>query len=95
MARMSWRVKPRFWLILIALMLSVSFALYTAQEDIIANQAAQIESLHQQKVAMEIEIASAERKLAFSKSDEYIERIARSWGMIKDNEVLYVQPENN
>lgn len=95
MARVVKRVKPRFWLLMMSLVLIVFFALYTAQEKVIATQASQIEELRQQKEEMEIEIASAERKLAFSKSDEYIERTARGWGMIKEGEVLYVEPDNN
>jgi len=92
MARTVWRVKPRFWLLLMALVLSVFFGLYTAQEALIASNNAQIEELRQRKAGLEIEIASAERKLEFSKSDDYIERMARSMGMVKENEVLYVLP---
>ena len=48
MARVVKRVKPRFWLLMMSLVLIVFFALYTAQEKVIATQASQIEELRQQ-----------------------------------------------
>lgn len=93
MARIT-RVKPRFWLILMALMLSAFFALYTTQEDVIARQAEQIAELQGKKDDLEVRIAADTRKLEFSKSDEYIERVARSMGMVMPGEVLYVEPKS-
>lgn len=91
MARYTRRVKPRFWLILMALMLLAFFWLYGTQESVIEQQEAAIAELTATKETMEVEIASAERKLEFSKSDDYIERIARSQlGLVMPDEVLYV-----
>lgn len=96
MARGARRVKPRFWLILMALMLLVFFGLTSSQDELIAQQAAVIEELNMTKDTMEVEIASAQRRLEFSKSDDYIERIARSQlGLVMPDEVLYVDTDQN
>lgn len=96
MARSARRVKPRFWLILMVLMLSVYIVLTSSQRDLIEQQAAVIDELTLTKETMEVEIASAQRRLEFSKSDDYIERIARSeLGLVMPDEVLYVQSNND
>ena len=76
MARRAWRVKPRFWLLMMGVMLSLFSFVWSSQQELIEQKAALIEELQLTKENMEIEIAQAERQLQFSKSDEYIERIA-------------------
>ena len=89
------QVKARFWLILMAALLSLFFALYTSQENLIQQRSRYIQELLQQKTQLEIEIDSAERRLDFAKSDDYVERIARSQlGLIMPDEVLYVNSAN-
>lgn len=94
MARGKKKVQPRFWLILIALTLAAFVYFYSAQETLMANQQAIIAELSDKKEQMTVEIAEAERKLEFAKSDEYVIRVARSsLGMVMPDEVLYV-PSN-
>ncbi|MBQ3223464.1 MAG: septum formation initiator family protein [Clostridia bacterium] len=96
MARSRRRVQPRFWLILIALMLSAFALVWSSQQDLIEQREAMIEELTAAREQMEIEIAEAQRQLQFSKSDEYIERLARSeLGLVMPDEVLYVSPQND
>jgi len=96
MARSRMRVQPRFWLILIALMLSAFALVWSSQQDLIEQREAMIEELTAAREQMEIEIAEAQRQLQFSKSDEYIERLARSeLGLVMPDEVLYVSPQND
>ena len=90
MARRVWRVKPRFWLLMMGVMLSLFSFVWSSQQELIEQKAALIEELQLTKENMEIEIAQAQRQLQFSKSDEYIERIARTRGLVMPNEVLYV-----
>lgn len=91
MARYTLKIKSRFWFILMALMLIVSAIVTAEQNQTIAVQSARIAEMTATKENMEIDIASAERKLEFCKSDDYIERIARSQlGLVMPDEVLYV-----
>jgi len=96
MARNARSVKPRFWLILMALFLSVFAYVTSTQNELLAQQNAVIEELTLAKEDMEKKIAAAQRRLEFSKSDDYIERIARSeLGLVMPDEVLYVQQNND
>ncbi len=96
MARAAKRVKPRFWLILMAIMLVGFFYLYSTQEAVLRQQAEAITQLRETASQMEVEIAASTRKLEFSKSDDYVERIARSsLGMVMPEEVLYVSSGSN
>lgn len=96
MARSRRRVQPRFWLILIALMLSAFALVWSSQQDLIEQREAMIEELTAAREELEIRIAESQRQLQFSKSDEYIERLARSeLGLVMPDEVLYVSPQND
>ena len=96
MARAAKRVKPRFWLILMAVMLVAFFYLYSTQETMLRQQNEAIAQLRQTAEQMEADIAASTRKLEFSKSDDYVERIARSsLGMVMPEEVLYVSSGSN
>ena len=96
MARAVKRVKPRFWLILMAVMLVAFFYLYSTQEAVLRQQGELIAQLRQTAEQMEVDNAASARKLEFSKSDDYVERIARSsLGMVMPEEVLYVSTGSN
>lgn len=90
------RVKPRFWLLLTAVMLCVFFAVYSSQKDVIVQQASALEELMQIKADLEVEIDSAERRFEFAMSDEYIERMARrECGLVMPDEILYQSAANH
>ncbi|MDO4739390.1 MAG: septum formation initiator family protein [Eubacteriales bacterium] len=96
MARNSWRVKPRFWLILIVLILSVFMFLDANQNKMIDQREAVLQELQKTKEDLEVRVASDQRKLEFSKSDDYIERMARiHLQMVMPNEILYVESDTH
>ncbi len=79
-----------------AIMLVVFFYLYSSQEAVLRQQRETIAQLRETAQSMEVEIAASARKLEFSKSDDYVERIARSsLGMVMPEEVLYVSQGSN
>lgn len=96
MPRNSWRVKPRFWLILIVLILSVFVFLDANQNKMIDQREAVLQELQKTKEDLEVRVASDQRKLEFSKSDDYIERMARiHLQMVMPNEILYVESDTH
>lgn len=88
-------VKPRFWLLLIAVMLVVFGSVYISQAQYLSMQAQHIEALEEEKNRALDENAALERKIAFAKTDEYVERVARDQlGLLKKNEVRFVSGGN-
>jgi len=84
-------VKPRFWLLLIAVLLVVFGSVYISQAQYLSMQAQHIEALVEEKNRALDENAALERKIAFAKTDEYVERVARDQlGLLKKNEVRFV-----
>lgn len=84
-------VKPRFWLLMMAVLVLVFVGFYTSQSGYMARQQAQIALLEAQRDEIVAENAMLERKIAFSKTDEYIERTAREdLGLLKPGEVRFV-----
>ncbi len=82
----------RFWVLVFGV-LAIAFCIMQSKtETLLANQEIELSYLEQQREQLLVEISDAERKLAFSKSDDYIERIARSQlGLVMPDEVLYVE----
>jgi len=96
MARNARSVKPRFWLILMALFLSVFAYVTSTQNELLAQQNAVIEEQTMATEDMEVKIVTSQRRLVFSRSDDYIESNARSdLGLVMPDEVLYVQQNND
>lgn len=88
-------VKPRFWLLLIAVMLVVFGSVYISQAQYLSMQAQHIAALEEEKNRALDENAALERKIAFTKTDEYVERVARDQlGLLKKNEVRFVSGGN-
>lgn len=85
------RIKPRFWVLMMAVMLFVFGMVYITESRYMDNQRAQIALLTQQRDEIVAENAALERKIAFSMTDEYIERAARTnFGLLKPGEVRFV-----
>ena len=85
------RIQPRFW-IGMALVAAIVFALVhmVEQRHIVAQQR-EIDRLIAERDVIVAENAALERKIAFSKTDEYIERTARTdLGLLKPGEVRFV-----
>lgn len=88
---MRLRIQPRFWLIVIALMLiafSVSFAL--AQHSLNEGRQA-LAAATAQRDALRDEVHTLKTTLEFSQTDDYIIRVARDeLGMIMPGEIRYI-----
>ena len=84
-------VKPRFWLLMMAVLAMVFCGVYISQNQYLSSQAENIQALEQLKSQALDENAALERKIAFAKTSEYVERVARDQlGLLKKNEVRYV-----
>jgi cell division protein FtsB len=88
-------VKPRFWLLMMAVLAVVFMSVYVSQGQYLSTQAGSIQALEQQRAQALDENAALERKIAFAKTSEYVERVAREQlGLLKKNEVRFVSGEN-
>lgn len=88
-------VKPRFWLLMMAVLTAVFFGVYVSQGQYLASQEESIRALEQLKVQALDENAALERRIAFAKTSEYVERVAREQlGLLKKNEVRFVAGGN-
>ncbi len=85
------RIKPRFWFMMMVVMLIAFGVVYLTEANYMEGQRANIAKLTQERNQLLAENATIERKIAFSKTDEYIERTARSeLGLLKPGEVRFV-----
>ena len=88
-------VKPRFWLLMIAVMAIVFCGVYISQGQYLASQADSVRALEEKKAQGLDENAALQRKIDFTKTSEYVERVARDQlGLLKKNEVRYVSGGN-
>jgi len=84
-------VKPRFWFLMMAVLAMVFCGVYISQSQYLSSQAESVQALEQLKSQALDESAALERKIAFAKTSEYVERVARDQlGLLKKNEVRYV-----
>ena len=85
------RIKPRFWLFIIVIML-ICFGTSYAVAQMQYNQiSAHVESLAAEKAALNEKIKDLSSRLDYVKTDNYIERVARDeLNMIMPGEVRYV-----
>jgi len=85
------RVRPRFWVFVIAIML-ICFGTSYAVAQIQYNAAAErVEALAAEKAALQEKINSLSSRLAYVRTDAYIERVARDeLNMIMPGEIRYV-----
>ena len=88
-------VKPRFWLLMMAVLAMVFMGVYVSQNQYLTTQAESIQALELKKAQALDENAALERKIAFAKTSEYVERVAREQlGLLKKNEVRFVSRAN-
>jgi len=86
-----WKaVKPRFWLIVMAIFaLSMGWN-YTIQAGYMNKQLDAIEELEQQRAALIKQNAMLQRKIAFAYTDEFVIREAREkLGLLREKEILF------
>ena len=88
---MRLRIRPRFCLILIGVMLAVfSISLGLSSRDLAAG-AQRLAQVQAERDALADELESLSAELAYAQTDEYIERVARDeLGMMRPGEIRYV-----
>lgn len=83
-------VKPRFWALLLGVLVVTCTAVYISQRQYMAQQAETIAALEAERASLSDENAILQRKIDFTYTDEFIEREARSkLGLIKEGEILF------
>ena len=88
-------VKPRFWLLMMFIMVMVFGGVYVTQGQYLSTQAQRIAALESERAGAQDENAALQRKIAFTKTNEYVERVARDQlGLLKKNEVRFVAGGN-
>ena len=88
---MRRRVKPRFWLIMIALTLIVSAASFAVMNRRFAQGEQRLKKVQAERDALILQVDALSDKLEFAQTDDYVIRIARDeLGMIMPGEVRYV-----
>ena len=90
MSRNFRTVKPRFWLLLISVLIIACAAIYSTQQQYINRQQETLNALRAELEQIAEENAALQRKIDFTYTDEYIEREARSkLGLVKEGEILF------
>jgi len=88
---MRLRIRPRFWLLIISLMLVAFGASYAAAQRSLQEGQHKLETAAAEYHAMEQTVAGLHDKLDFVQTDEYIIRVARAeLSMIMPGEIRYV-----
>ncbi|MDR2515356.1 MAG: septum formation initiator family protein [Christensenellaceae bacterium] len=65
------------------------------QRDEIAQISAQNKALREELAALDLRRSALKSDLALSRSDEYIERIAREFGFIKEGEIKFIASDGS
>ncbi len=87
-------IKPRFWLLMMAVLVMVFGGVYLSQGQYLSTQAQQSRPGGRKSPGTGPD-AALERKIAFAKTSEYVERVARDQlGLLKKNEVRFVTGGN-
>ena len=85
------RVKPRFWIFMIVMMLICFGTSYAVAQIQYGKASERVETLAAEKAALTEKIAILSNRLDYVKTDDYIERVARDeLNMIMPGEIRYV-----
>ena len=88
---MRRRVKPRFWVFMIAVTLFVFLTSFAVMRIRYAQGAQRLEKAQSERNALAVEAKMLSDQLAFAQTDDYVIRIARDeLGMIMPDEIRYV-----
>lgn len=91
MAAMRRRVKPRFWVLLIAISLIVFGASFAVLQGRYAQGERRLRQAQLDRDTLQLQVNDLKDKLAFAQTDDYVIRTARDeLGMIMPGEVRYV-----
>lgn len=84
-------IKPRFWVLMMTALVLVFTCVYISQGNFIAQQEARIQELEAEYAQKLGDNQLLERKIAFSKTDAYVERVAHDQlGLLKSDEIRFV-----
>lgn len=88
---MRRRVKPRFWIIMIAVTLIVFLASFSVLNRRYAQGKQRLKQVQADRDALILEVSALNERLDFARTDDYVIRTARDeLGMIMPGEVRYV-----
>ena len=88
---MRRRVKPRFWVIMIALTLIVFLTSFAVMRGRYVQGEQRLKKVQADRDALILQVSALSDKLAFAQTDDYVIRTARDeLGMIMPGEVRYV-----
>ncbi|MGI6188582.1 MAG: septum formation initiator family protein [Clostridiales bacterium] len=95
MARRKYVLKTRVKFMIAMLVIGYFLLTYVQQELRIRDQYAKMEYLEQQIEQVEELNADLERQIEYTKSKEYIEKVAReSFGWVKEGEIKFIEKKN-
>ncbi len=85
------RVQPRFWILVIAVMLVCFGTSYAVTQMRYGEVTEQVDALNQEKVGLMDRISELSNQLNYVSTDAYVERVARDeLNMIRPGEIRYV-----
>lgn len=90
------KATSRFWILSILLLIAVLVVWDKIEDRMLAEKDTAIVQLNEQLSDWEVKLADAKRKFEYARSDDFIERLARTeLGYIKPGEILYVRQTDN
>ena len=88
---MRRRIKPRFWLFMIAVTLLVFGTSFIVMQHRYSQGTRQLHQAREERDALILQVSALSEELAFAQTDDYIIRVARDeLGMIMPGEIRYV-----
>ena len=91
MVAMRRRVKPRFWLIMIAVTLIVFCTSFAVMNHRYAQGVQRLKRLSEDRDQLILQVSALSERLSFARTDDYVIRTARDeLGLIMPGEVRYV-----
>ena len=85
------RIQPRFWILVIAVMLVCFGTSYAVTQMRYGEVTEQVDALNQEKVGLMDRISELSTQLNYVSTDAYVERVARDeLNMIRPGEIRYV-----
>lgn len=88
---MRRRVKPRFWLLMIAITMVVFLTSFSVLRVRYAQSAQRLRQAQDERDALVLQVKALSEKLEFARTDDYVIRTARDeLGMIMSGEIRYV-----
>ena len=88
-------IKPRFWLLMIGALLLIFACVYISQGQLMQRQNTRLTDLQAQLIQKQSTNAQLERKIAFAKTDEYVQRVAHEeLGLLYEDEIKFVAAQS-